>query len=349
LLSHFCQWFANIQEDSVKPGNAQTIYRNDRQPTLNRGLNSLTTEIRATLIGTIAVLLWGALALFTTWTGGIPPFQLVAMTFSVAFLLALTKWLLRRENPLQHLRYPLPVWVFGIGGLFGYHAFYFLALKNAPVIEASLIAYLWPLLIVLFSAFLPGEKLRWFHIVGTLAGLVGTMVLVTDGGTVSFKGEYIVGYAAAIACALTWSSYSVLSRKFKQVSTDTVGWFCGATALLGGLASQAFEHPVWPTDPTVWLGILLLGLGPVGAAFFVWDIGMKRGNIRVLGAVSYSAPLLSTLLLIAFTNANSTWTIWFACLAIVGGAVLAAKNMIFGKAVDAKVDELSAILVLVIT
>ena len=173
------------------------------------------TEIQATLIGTIAILLWGALALFTTWTGALPPFQMVALTFSVAFILALGKWLIRRENPLQYLRHPLPVWGFGICGLFGYHAFYFLALKNAPVVEASLIAYLWPLLIVLFSALLPGERLRWFHIVGTLAGLAGTVVLVTDGGAFSFKGEHALGYAAAGACALTWSSYSVLSRRFR--------------------------------------------------------------------------------------------------------------------------------------
>ncbi|MBT5919888.1 MAG: EamA family transporter [Alphaproteobacteria bacterium] len=289
------------------------------------------TETRATLIGAIAVLLWGALALFTTWTGSVPPFQLVCLTFSIAFLLALSNWIIRRENPRKYLRHPLPVWIFGIGGLFGYHAFYFLALKNAPVVEASLIAYLWPLLIVLFSALLPGERLRWFHIVGTLAGLSGTVVLVTDGGSVSFKDEHIVGYAAACACALTWSGYSVLSRRFEHVPTDTVGWFCGATAVLGGIASLIFETPAWPADPAIWLGIFLLGLGPVGAAFFVWDVGMKRGNIRVLGAVSYSAPMISTLFLIAFSDAMATGAVWFACLAIVGGAILAAKNMIFAE------------------
>ena len=288
------------------------------------------SETSATLIGSIAVLLWGALALFTTWTGAIPPFQLVAMTFSVAFLLALGKWIWRRQNPLQFLRHPPAIWLFGICGLFGYHAFYFLALKNAPVVEAGLIAYLWPLLIVLFSALLPGEKLRWFHIAGTLAGLAGTVALVTNGGGVSFKSEYAVGYGAAVACALTWSTYSVLSRRFEHVPTDTVGWFCGATALLGAVASWMFETPAWPDAPEIWLGTLLLGLGPVGAAFFVWDIGMKRGNIRVLGAISYSAPLISTLLLIAFTEALATGAVWFACFAIVGGAVLAAKNMIFG-------------------
>jgi drug/metabolite transporter (DMT)-like permease len=289
-------------------------------------------EIRATLIGAIAVLLWGALALFTTWTGAMPPFQMVAITFAIAFGLALGKWIIRRENPFGHARQPVKVWAFGVGGLFGYHAFYFLAMKNAPAVEASLIAYLWPLLIVLFSTLLPGERLRWFHLAGTLAGLAGTVLLVTDGGAVSFKAEYQIGYLAAIACALTWSGYSVLSRRFGDVPTDTVGWFCGATAALGGIASAVFETPVWPDDPAVWLGVVLLGLGPVGAAFFVWDIGVKRGNIKVLGAFSYAAPLLSTLLLIGFGDHLATPAVWLACLAIVGGAVLAAKDMLFGQA-----------------
>ena len=291
----------------------------------------MTSEVRTTLVGSVAVLLWGALALFTSWTGSVPPFQLVALTFSIAFFLAAAKWIVAGQNPLAFLRYPLPVWMFGICGLFGYHAFYFIALKNAPVVEASLIAYMWPLLIVLFSALLPGEKLRWHHIAGTLSGLAGTAVLVTDGAGFALKSEFIGGYAAAVACALTWSSYSVLSRRFKQVPTDTVGWFCGATAILGAIASAGFEDQVWDISWSTWTGIILLGVGPVGAAFFVWDVGMKRGNIRVLGAFSYGAPLLSTLLLIAFTDTQATTAVWFACMAIVGGAVLAARDMLFAK------------------
>lgn len=285
-------------------------------------------ELRATLIGFSAVVMWGALALFTTWTGTIPPFQLVAMSFTVAFGLALAKWLLRGERPLVHARHPAPVWLFGVGGLFGYHFFYFMALRNAPAVEASLIAYLWPLLIVLFSALLPGERLRWWHLAGGVLGLAGCVLLITDGGRVAFRAEYAIGYLAAGACALTWSSYSVLSRRFRAVPTDTVGWFCAATALLGLASHLAFETTVWPADGSEWLAVLGLGVGPVGAAFFTWDHGVKRGNIRVLGVSSYAAPLISTVLLIAFGATAASWTVALACLAIVGGALLAAKEMI---------------------
>ena len=286
---------------------------------------------RATLIGSAAVLMWGALALLTVWSGAVPPFQLVAMCFTIAFLGALAKWLVNRENPLRHLRYPVPIWILGIGGLFGYHFFYFMALRNAPPIEAGLIAYLWPLLIVVFSTFLPGEHARWFHYAGALMGLAGTALLVTGGGAVSFKSEYAAGYGAAAACALIWSTYSVVSRRFGHVPTDIVGWFCGASAVLGLAAHLAFEETVWPAHAGQWLAVLGLGLGPVGLAFFVWDYGVKNGNIQALGVFAYAAPLISTLLLIAFGAGEATWFVAIACAAIVGGALVASKEIILGR------------------
>ncbi len=283
-------------------------------------------RLRATLIGGTAVLMWATLALFTALSGRVPPFQLTAMSFSVATLIGLALWLKKGGGILRHLRLPGRVWALGIGGLFGYHFFYFMALRNAPAVEASLIAYLWPLLIVIFSALLPGERLRWFHLAGALAGFVGAVLLVTKGQSLSFERQYLLGYLAAMVCALTWSSYSVLSRYFGSIPTDAVGGFCGATALLALLCHLLFEQTVWPAGATEWLAVLCLGLGPVGAAFFTWDYGVKRGNIKVLGAFSYAAPLLSTLLLVLFGLAEATWVVALACVFIVGGAVLAAGD-----------------------
>ena len=126
----------------------------------------MSNDRTATLIGSSAIFLWGILALLTTQTGSIPPFLLTALAFSIATGMAICKWLWHRESPLGYFKQPLKVWIVGVGGLFGYHLFYFMALKNAPPVDASLIAYLWPVLIVLFSALLPGERLRWFSFSG---------------------------------------------------------------------------------------------------------------------------------------------------------------------------------------
>ncbi len=280
---------------------------------------------RATAIGAGAVALWSALAVLATAAGPVPPFQMVAMAFAIAFALALGKWVLWRENVARHLRLPPHVWALGLGGLFGYHACYFAALALAPPVEANLINYLWPLLIVVFSTFLPGERLTAWHLGGAVAGLAGCALLI-GGGFAGARAAYGAGYAAALAAALIWAGYSVLSRRFGAVPTDAVGAFCGATALLAALAHLAFETTYWPRGGE-WLAVLGLGLGPVGAAFFLWDVGMKRGDIKALGALSYATPLLSTLLLIAFGRAQPSPRLVLACLLIVGGAVLAGRDL----------------------
>lgn len=282
---------------------------------------------RATLIGFSAVVMWALLALFTAASGAVPPFQLSALTFAIGTCVGLA---MRAVSP-PATRAPIPpiVWLIGIAGLFGYHFFYFTALRNAPAVEASLIAYLWPLLIVVGSALLPGETLRWHHIAGTVLGLAGAFLIVSRGGGLSFDAQYAFGYAMAGLCALTWSSYSLLSRRFPAVPTSVVTWFCAATALLSLVCHLLLEETIWPADAGQWLAVLGLGLMPVGASFYAWDHGVKRGNIQVLGAASYAAPLLSTLVLIAAGAATASFNILVACLLITAGAVLAAKSMLF--------------------
>jgi drug/metabolite transporter (DMT)-like permease len=281
---------------------------------------------RATAVGAGAVLLWSSLAVLATASGPVPPFQMVAMAFALAFALAAGKWIACRESILGHLQLDGRLWALGIVGLFGYHACYFAALRLAPPVEANLINYLWPLLIVVFAGLLPGERLTAWHIAGALAGLAGCVALIGAGGLGGVQPEYIGGYAAAAAAAVIWAAYSILSRRFGAVPTDAVGAFCGATAALAFAAHVAFETTYWPQGAE-WLAVLGLGLGPVGAAFFLWDVGMKRGDIKALGALSYATPLLSTLLLIAFGRAVPSLRLAVACLLIVGGAVLASRDL----------------------
>jgi len=281
----------------------------------------------ATLVGFLAVLLWSTLALFTAASGTMPPFQLLAISFAIGGLSLLAL----RPQSLGALRQPLPVWALGVGGLFGYHFLYFFALRNAPPVEAGLINYLWPLLIVLFSALLPGEKLRWNHLAGCALALAGAVLVVTRGQGFSFAPEYALGYGAALAAALAWSSYSVLSRRFASVPSEAITGFCLATAVLAAICHLFLEVTVWPDSLWQWGAILALGLGPVGLAFYVWDIGVKQGDIQVLGAASYSAPLLSTLILILTGYASYSHIILVACLLITAGAVLAAWDLLFHK------------------
>lgn len=285
------------------------------------------TASRATLFGFAAILTWSLLALLTVASGKVPPFQLAALTFAVGGAIGAV-WV-SRSGTWRALRQPPQVWLLGVSGLFGYHALYFLALRLAPPAEAGLLNYFWPLLIVLFSGLLPGEHLRWHSIAGGLLGLAGTVILFLGKGLAPAL-QYIGGYSAAFCAAFVWAGYSVLSRRFVGVPTAAVAGFCLATAALAAVCHVAFETTVWPANGGQWLAVAALGIGPVGFAFYVWDIGVKRGEIRLLGVASYAAPLLSTFFLVLAGFAEASVTLWFSALLIAGGGLLAAKD-VMGK------------------
>ena len=278
---------------------------------------------KGNLFGVFAIILWSTLASLSVLADKIPPFQLTSMAFFVAFIIGAVIWKKDNRGILIHFKYPLKVWLVGVCGLFGYHYFYFLAIQNAPAIEANLINYLWPLFIVLFSSFLPNEKLRWFHVVGVLFGLIGVTFLLSKGGSLNFETKYLNGYIYAFVCAIIWGAYSVASRYFAHIPTTAVGSFCGITAILSLICHLLFETTVLPSLKEFGI-ITLIGLGPVGGAFFVWDYGMKNGNIQLLGSLSYFTPLLSTLLLILLGLSSGSSSIWIACLLIILGSIISS-------------------------
>lgn len=278
-----------------------------------------------TRVGFIAIALFGTLALLTTLTeGAIPPFQMMAMCFGIAFVLICLRWLMLRDNGFRYLKQPFFSWLIGIGGLFGFHFFYFKGMSLAPAVEVSLITYLWPLLIVLFSSFLPGEKLRSYHLAGALLALTGCWLLISAKDEFGFDEQYLSGYLYGLGAAISWGLYSSLSRLVRHVPSDAVAWFCAATAVLALIYHVLFEQTVWPADGFQWIGIIGLGLGPVGAAFFFWDYGVKYGNIQLIGTLAYITPLISTLLLIVSGYAEASFSVIASGLLIVSGSIVAS-------------------------
>jgi drug/metabolite transporter (DMT)-like permease len=285
----------------------------------------MTERQRATAAGFAAVLLWSALALLATSTGGIPPFELLALSFAVAGVAGLA-WVLRPGGAgVDGLRQPAGAAALSIGALFGYHALYFIALKRAPAVEASLINYLWPLLIVVLAAPLAGTRVLPAQWVGAALGLVAAALLVTRGGRVHVAAAHVPGYAAAFGAAWVWATYSVLNRRHAGVPGSALAVACVAVALLGGLVHALFETWVAPA-PGQWLAIVALGLGPTGFAFLLWDRGTKHGDLAVLGTLAYAAPVLSTAWLLAFGRAQPHWSQAVAVGLLLAGAWLSVRG-----------------------
>ena len=300
---------------------------------------SIRARRSATLIGMAAIPIWAGLALLTSRAARIPPFQLVAMSFFIAAVVGAGMIVMRggfRAMPRVDWR----ALALGVAGLFGNHFFFFLAVRNAPVMEVALINYTWPLLVVLFSALLPASalgarRLDWRHVSGGLMGMAGAALVVAsaNSGTAgAHDGGAWLGFAAALAGAVIWAAYSVASRLFAHVPTQMVALYCLITAVLALLAHVLTETTQWPQDSAEWLAVLLLGLGPVGGAFYFWDHGMKHGDVRLLGVLCYLIPLLSLLLLSLDAGQWPHARVWLAAALIIGGAVLAARGERAGRA-----------------
>lgn len=287
------------------------------------------TRPQATATGFVAVLLWALLALFTVGSAPTPPLLLNTLSFGIGGCVGIV-WAVMTGSTAKMRAVPPRIYIFGTVGLFAYHLLYFSALRLAPPAQAGLIAYLWPLLIVVFSGLLPSERLRIGHIAGALLGFAGAALIITDGGA-GLSREYLPGYLLALLAAFTWAGYSVLSRVVGTAPTASVAVFCLATSALSLPLHLIFEETALPDTMLGWASIIGLGLGPVGLAFYVWDIGCKRGDIQLLGTSSYAAPLLSTLALIVAGIAVPTMTLLWAAIWITGGALIAARASFFRK------------------
>ena len=288
------------------------------------------TRPRATAIGFTAVLLWALLAFLTVGAAPAPPLLLNAICFSIAGALGLI-WVAAAGGWAALRRVPWRIHAFGAAGLLGYHAFYFAALRLAPPAQAGLIAYLWPLLIVLFSGLLPGERLRRGHLLGAALGFAGAALIIAEGAGARPDAAHLAGYGLALFCALIWAGYSVLSRRIGQVAggtvpTSAVAVFCLLAAGASWGLHFAFEDTLWPAGAQGWAAAVALGLGPVGLAFYCWDVGVKHGDIQLLGVASYAAPVLSTSVLGAAGIAAPSWNLAAAAALVTAGAALAARS-----------------------
>jgi drug/metabolite transporter (DMT)-like permease len=287
------------------------------------------TRNYATLIGFSAILMWGFLAFFSKLADGVPPLQLVASSFFIGGLVGIVSWPFRPHAYRVLFSERWQVWALNVGGLFGCHLLYFIAVRHAPLVEVSLIAYLWPLLIVVFAAFLPGQNLKLHHVVGVILGVLGAFLVITKGRGFSLANGLQLGHLIAIPYAILWAGFSVAIRKYGKIPSDIVVGFCFACAALAAVSHFLVEPTKWTLTWSQWLAVLALGILPMGLAFYAWDFGMKRGDTMVLGAAAYVAPLLSTLVLLAAGMAQFHWSLAVACLLITAGAVIAAKDMIF--------------------
>lgn len=288
------------------------------------------TKSAAIWAGIASILQWAVFPTMTKLAGDIQPFQIIGVAFSVAFLMTVMHWLKEGSNIISHFKMPLPLLLLGIWGLFGFHFCYFFAFQRAPALDVFLIIEMWPILLMLAAVIFAHERLHIHQMIGAVIGFAGVVMVASKGEFSGFSSQYTEGYSLAAAAALTWAVYSALSKRYAAyMSADTIGVFCGISAVLSLFCHWKFES--WHhLSQFQWLMLILMGIGPVGIAFFTWNIGMKYGNITLLGILSLTIPLLGTLILTMFGYGEFTSKIAMATILVVAGGAIGSgfwKNL----------------------
>jgi len=276
-----------------------------------------------------AIVLWASLATLGVSLSHVPPFLLTGLALLIGSLIALPLSGFR----LAQWRVPPATLALGVYGLFGFHLLLFLALRHAPALQANLVNYLWPLLmVVLAPVFLPDLKLRWIHVVAALLGFTGAAVVILGNNPsatshLPSQNSAYWGYLSALGSAFIWASYSLLTRRVAAFPNAAIGGFALVSGLLSMLCHALLENSV-SLNLRDYALITVMGLGPMGAAFFLWDKALKTGDARHIGILSYLTPLFSTALLLIVSGKPLQWHVALAALMIMGAAWLGTRSKV---------------------
>jgi drug/metabolite transporter (DMT)-like permease len=283
----------------------------------------------AHLLALAAIALWALLAWLGISLSHVPPFLLTGIALLVGSLIALPlSWQGGRLN-LASWKMPWSSLALGVYGLFGFHFLLFIALRHAPPVQANLVNYLWPLgIVVMAPLFLPGVKLSSVHLLAACMGFAGACVAILGGRQATSAAGFAWGYIPAAGSAFIWASYSLLTKRLamqgKSFATAAIGLFGLVSGLLSLLCHALLEPSVTLSGQDLLL-LAAMGLGPLGAAFYLWDAALKKGDASQIGILSYITPLASTALLLIVTGQPLSWSIGLAAALIVGAAVLGTR------------------------
>jgi drug/metabolite transporter (DMT)-like permease len=168
-------------------------------------------------------------------------------------------------------------------------------------------------------------SLNFRYVLAALSGFAGAVLAITYNGSTLESLSIEVGYFFALAAAVIWATYSLATTKVPRFPTPAIGLFALVSGVLAIGAHFLFE-PAASISTADWLLLLVLGVGPLGGAFYLWDAALKIGDPRRIGLLAFLTPLLSTVLLVLVSGKPLSWQLLISAALIIGGAFFARSS-----------------------
>lgn len=204
---------------------------------------------------------------------------------------------------------------------FFYHYLLFRALDLGPALVANLLNYLWPIFYMIWAEkVFPAEKVfqkdkynereKLFVYTKIIFGFLGCLLLVTRGGA---KGWNFLGPICGLLAAIIWAWFSIRLKHYKGTKKSFVlrrwwtGYAFGAAFISVAILfiTNTFSFPGFEVWKKAFWPAFYFGVGPLGIAMIWYDKAVKHSLAEKLSRLTFLTPLLSSILLVRFTEVET--------------------------------------------
>ena len=269
----------------------------------------------------VTIILWGAMpALTKDLLNALPNFETLAISslFAFLFLLAVNRRTLKNFSAEEIFT---ASWL-GFLGLFLYSAFFYYGLARMTSQEACILNYLWPLMIVLFSCPVLGEKLTRRKLLAVGMSFIGVVVVMAGGVDENFSADKIFGALSCVIAVACYGLFSVLNKKIRLNQKFAMMIIWATTAICAGVSGYLFER--WPL-PSVgeFFGLLWLGILIDAVAYLTWALALeKTTNTARTANLAYLVPVLAIFISTFAFGEELSPAVLPALILIVGGILI---------------------------
>jgi drug/metabolite transporter (DMT)-like permease len=285
------------------------------------------TQTKGTLLGLVAIGLWSTapslIRLFSEAAGAEAGAAMI-YTLASMLLVALRGWTPLRQYPRRYLL---------VGGaLFaGYEVALALALGYAQdrtqAIEVGLLNYLWPCLTVALMVLGGRQRATVWLAPGLLLSLLGVAWILSGGEglspahMVANAARNPVSYVLAACGAVLWATYCCAAKPLSQGTDAILPFFVLTSAVLW--LKFALSGAVLPFDAisASAAGLLCAAAAVMALGYASWNRALTHGNLALLAAVSYAAPVLSSAFSAAILRTALTASFWQGAALVTSGSL----------------------------